>query len=202
MVLVGLDPSFSRTGISVIDTNSKVIRITDVRNTIGKEKNFVNIFKCSLRVHKGIRDFIDELGIDLDYIVSEIPPPRAMFASGLYALDTSLFLDLIYRYPKLKGIYLLHPTYIAHLHGKKKYNKSESVDMAKKLFDIFTTYSYHISYDGRLSHDCAESFLFAVRLYVHMSEDCSIDDDERILEDITGVSRGFLSNKEQLLFSR
>ena len=170
MILVGLDPSFSCAGVSVMDTEKKEIRISDSRETIGKRKSFENVFKASLRTHQNIRDIFDMVDVKPDYLLSEKPYSGGQFSSGLHTLDGTLFLDLIYRYKSLQKVFLITSRFLSHVHSQnnvKDYSKSDSTKLAREgLLPIFEEYGYDIEYGikvslkGGLNNNTAESFIF------------------------------------------
>lgn len=162
-VYVGIDPSFKRTGISIYK-NNKVI-IDRACTEVNADKSFEAVFHDASaqvgRVLNCIRPYVDKE--DEVLIISECPPPNGEFSPGLWGLDVLLFrtLQAAFKNNAVK-IFRIYPNYLGHLHGKRKYSKTESLvmaqDMIKELnLDIFVL-------KGRMSHDEAESFLFLIRL--------------------------------------
>lgn len=162
MVIVGLDPSFTNTGIAIIDSSRKVIKFASFGSPIGGN-SFVNLMNAVKSRTEGIIGIITDYGAP-DYIISETPPPQGSFGSGLFGLDVHLLLTLKAEYGV--KIYGVAPTYVGHLHHTRKYNKSQSVALAKQLLTSFTKHGYTQSLSGRLSADMSEAFLFAVRMFV------------------------------------
>ena len=162
---VGIDPSMKRSGISMY-YKGKVL-IDCVANSLSKEKSFENVY---LDVIKQANDMIKTIFTMRDTIagedkivvkvISEVPPPRGQFAPGLYALDV-LYISHLYSLKNVESIYRLYPNYLAHVHGKRNYAKSESVTLAKRYYKIITGNEC-----PKINHDEAESFIFLSRLLV------------------------------------
>ena len=159
VVYVGIDPSYKRTGISIYCEGK--VRITSVSLESDPNKSFEKIYldvqNQVSQIIRAIRGKVALLGPDLDFkVLTECPPPQGSFAPGLWALDVSMIKEL-------KGmgaeVFRVCPNYIGHFHGKRTFNKSESVEKAKVILKKFDH-----SVDGRLSHDQAESFIFLCRL--------------------------------------
>ena len=138
-----------------------------VANSLSKEKSFENVY---LDVIKQANDMIKTIFTMRDTIagedkivvkvISEVPPPRGQFAPGLYALDV-LYISHLYSLKNVESIYRLYPNYLAHVHGKRNYAKSESVTLAKRYYKIITGNEC-----PKINHDEAESFIFLSRLLV------------------------------------
>lgn len=214
MIIVGIDPSFSCAGISVMDIESKRVRISDVRTKIGK-KTYENIFWTSMKVEKGIRMIIDEVG-DPTVIISEKPYHGGSFSSGMHTLDSIIFLNLMYKYKNLSKVYLITPRFLSHVHGQnglKNYKKSDSTNLVRKgLIPVLRDYGWDIEYGskfdekkefkGGLNNNTAESFIFLMRFFVKMSSLDEITIESRLLDDIFGVARGLFTEKEEVLFNK
>lgn len=211
MILVGLDPSFSGAGVSVLDTEERKIRISDARDKIGR-KTFENVFEASLRIHQKIRDFFDLIEVNPDILMSEKPYAGGQFSSGLHTLDGTLFLDFIYRYKSLKRVYLMTARFLTHVHkqnGIKKYSKSDSTKLVRSgLLPVFEEYGYDIEYGirgslkGGLNNNSAESFIFLARLFLMVNEKDKFDCREGLMDDLYNVAKGLFTEKEDLLFDR
>lgn len=159
---IGLDPSFTRTGISIYNVDEKSLQVCRVENKdLPAKKSFDNMFHL---VNLTIRNILSRLpspdGNEL-IILSEVPPPSGQFSSGLYALDTALLreISLIYK----STIYIVPPTYIGSVHGTRKYNKSTSTILGNKLLSLFS----NVVMDKKnICHDESESLIFLIRLLV------------------------------------
>lgn len=155
-IFVGLDPSFTRTGLSLVDTENKEVLFTSFSCQIG-EKQFENVYKASKNIVASLQSFLSPY--KNVRIVMECPLPSAMFSPGLYCLDTlifSTFESLIDR--------TYSPTYLVKLHGKRKYTKQDSVDLALERLEVLKDKGYVVK-QKRINHDCAESFLYLFDFY-------------------------------------
>lgn len=160
MIYIGIDPSFSNTGLVAIDDVNKTITIASYGSSIGGN-TFSNLFFHSLDRVSHISDWVHSQSPD--YILTETPPPSGSFSSGLYGLDILLCSRLI---SMCDNVYAVAPTYVGHLHGTRKYTKTQSVELAKKLIAEYQSMGFTFNKYGRLSNDCAEALLFATRLFV------------------------------------
>ena len=213
MILAGIDPSFSCSGISVMDTEKKIIRISDVREKIGV-KNYQNIFWTSLDVYDGVDKILNCLG-EVDYIVSETPYAGGQFSSGLHALDSIIFLNLLYSHKSLQKVFLISSRFLTHVHRKngiKKYSKSDSTKLVREgIFPILEKYDFDIEYGnkykekkdfkGGLNNNTAESFIFLFRLFVNL---CRDDEDKReMFDEVYQVAKGLYDGDiEDILVER
>lgn len=183
MKLVGIDPSFNRTGISIYKNG----KLTITSKGYEGEKippTFQNIWRKAGKLSLDILNVIKPNKNTI--IISEVPPPQGQYSPALWCLDSMLF-DALQEFDC--KIYNLPPTYLGHVHGKRKYSKSESVVLANSILakigidvDIQTK-------SGKLNHDSAESFVMLCRLFVIKG---------MYLEELRDW-RGFFSEKEKIL---
>lgn len=180
MVLAGCDPSFQRAGIAIWKEDS--IIITEVKTDVNPEKSFPQVFEDAQDQSERIVEVMRKYGVSV--LMSECPPPQGSFAPGLYGLDV-LYLD------KLKDVetYILYPNYLQHVHGKRKYNKSESVELARKLLDSLGSDVKVNLLTKRFSNDQAEAVIFLCRLFVLKG----------MYINKLSICKGLFSNKEKQL---
>ena len=188
MILIGIDPSYSRTGLIIMNTESKEIRSIKVENKIG-EKDFVNLYN---KANDQSNKIIKEIPNKIDYVMSECPLPQAQFSSGLFALDSLMLYKLSLNRPKM--INVLHPSYLKYIHKSSKYTKTDSVNLAKSFLEVFTKNGYIFSVNGRWSNDECEAFIFSVRLFV------SLKIDNVIIRELALVNSRILDKKENKLY--
>ena len=155
-MLCGLDPSFKRTGISIYTGDTIVI--TSYKVDLEKEKTFQNVWKEACEIATKVTEKISEYRVS--QVISEVPPPRGEYSPGLWCLD-SLIMDRLFR-ASIDKIYTIGPQYIGHVHGKRGYSKTESVELAK---NIISRLNLKVEV-GRINHDEAESFILLCRLFV------------------------------------
>lgn len=162
--LVGLDCSFSRTGISIINLNKKEIIFETASCKIG-EKIFENVFHSAVSIVNQLKEILYKYN---NYkIVMEAPLPCSSMSPALYALDTLImnsFEDHI--------IKTYNPaTLRSKIHGHK-YEKKESQELAYRYINILSKSGYIVKSDigikKKITHDNAEAFLYC-HLYLKES---------------------------------
>lgn len=155
MIIIGLDPSFKRTGIAKVSIEDRVIELKDCSVPLSQdEKTFKHVYTCALMQVEQIVREIPEDGI----VISEEPIPSSMFSAGLFCLDSMLFQRLG---PHLKAT--THPSYLLHLLGKSR-TKTDSVNKVKEILTLFEKRGYKVIKKGRISHDACEAFLISLKL--------------------------------------
>lgn len=157
--LIGLDPSFSRTGICIIDTENKYIYFDTASCKIG-EKQFENVVHAAQSVVRQIKAVFDNVcGCDSINIVMESPLPMSSMSSALYSLDT-----LIYHTFEDHIRHTYNPaTLRSRIHGHK-YDKKDSQTLTDKYLNILAKFGYIIKSEmgtkKKICHDCGEAFLY------------------------------------------
>ena len=156
--LVGLDPSFTRTGICIIDLNSKEIFFETASCKIG-EKIFENVYKAAKDIARQISDIVYKRCSDNFDMISESPLPCSSMSPALYALDTLIY-DTFESHFKIT----YNPaTLRSKIHGHK-YEKKESQELAYKYINILSKSGYILKSDigikKKITHDNAEAFLY------------------------------------------
>ena len=91
MVIFGIDPSFKRTGVTIIKSRS--IEIVKVEHEV-LEKDFLSTALLCDSIHKDIRSLLEPYKSEEIHLVSEYPPPFSQYSAGLYALDVHFVLAL------------------------------------------------------------------------------------------------------------
>lgn len=185
-VYIGIDPSFKRTGLAFMSENK--IFVDEVKRESNDDKSFEQIFRDCNEVSNEVLGKIVRLYDPREtefYIFSECPPPQGSFSPGLYGLDITLF-------GSLKGlrsqVNVLYPNFIGHVHGKRKYNKSESVEVAKFILSKYN----HVILSKRLSHDESEAVIILARNLASVN---------LLDKDILSRYPGLKDKKEKVLFS-
>ena len=162
--LVSLDPSFTRTGICIINLRSKEIFFETASCKIG-EKQFENVVHAAQSIVNQLSSIINEhCGDDYD-LISESPLPMSSMSSALYSLGT-----LIYTTFESHIVKTYNPATLRSKIHHHKYDKKDSLDLAEKYIKILSEKEYIILSElgtkKKISHDCAESFLY-IHLYLH-----------------------------------
>ena len=157
MVLVGIDPEFTRAGISIYYNG--VITIDECKTPSSKFKTFEQVYSDAEFQSNQIYSRVKDLVVSLEgpiIVFMECPPPVGNYSPALYALDTLL----IHRFWSIsEDIFRIYPTYRNHLFGMRKAPKSLSVAFANEALESFKTDLR----TKRLSHDEADSIIFLMR---------------------------------------
>lgn len=177
--LVSLDPSFTRTGICIIDLENKHIMFYTASNKIG-EKQFENVVHAAQSIVIQLQTIIKN-NCNNDYaLIHESPLPMSSMSSALYSLDTLIYHTFEQHIKKTYN----PATLKSQIHGHK-YEKRDSQNLAEKYIKVLIDKGYSITTiygtKRKIPHDCAEAFLYA-HLYLHDNEhpDFQFDNSEDI----------------------
>lgn len=164
MQLLALDPSYSRTGLTFLDTETRNIHISRFTSHIGIKRGFKESYTASCYMRDQVFDYVSALRDTSPlYVAGEIASPSGLASSSMWMLDTILLHDL----PKIlhaTDSYMFHTSYLTFLHHKR-YRKSESLELAKLFKKEFEELGYISLLTKRFTHDEAESFLLMTRLF-------------------------------------
>lgn len=184
MVILSIDPSFKALSFSLYDSDTKKVYIDTVSYPLGTSIGFEKIFDAVhvqwYQLHNKIDDYIQKNNISVDVVISEIPPPVGNFSAGLYALDYTILNNLFEKYTTIKDLFILSPSFLTKVHGRRGYKKSESTALVKYFIDEVLSDSFDVYIPdsvsdkgrvskGRLNNDKAESFIFLLRLMVRLN---------------------------------
>lgn len=184
MVILAIDPSFKALSFSLYDSDTKKVYIDTVSYPLGTSIGFEKIFDAVhvqwYQLHNKIDDYIQKNNISIDVVISEIPPPVGNFSAGLYALDYTILNNLFEKYTTIKDLFILSPSFLTKVHGRRGYKKSESTALVKYFIDEVLSDSFDVYIPdsvsakgrvskGRLNNDKAESFIFLLRLMVRLN---------------------------------
>nr|DAN56481.1 MAG TPA: HOLLIDAY JUNCTION RESOLVASE [Bacteriophage sp.] len=184
MVILAIDPSFKALSFSLYDSDTKKVYIDTVSYPLGTSIGFEKIFDAVhvqwYQLHNKIDDYIQKNNISIDVVISEIPPPVGNFSAGLYALDYTILNSLFEKYTTIKDLFILSPSFLTKVHGRRGYKKSESTVLVKYFIDEVLSDSFDVYIPdsvsakgrvskGRLNNDKAESFIFLLRLMVRLN---------------------------------
>jgi len=210
MVILAIDPSFKALSFSLYDSDTKKVYIDTVSYPLGTSIGFEKIFDAVhvqwYQLHNKIDDYIQKNNISIDVVISEIPPPVGNFSAGLYALDYTILNSLFEKYTTIKDLFILSPSFLTKVHGRREYKKSESTALVKYFIDEVLSDSFDVYIPdsvsakgrvskGRLNNDKAESFIFLLRLIVRLNINGLAD---KIKSEVEGLSH----EGEKLLRSR
>lgn len=193
--IVSIDPSYTRSGICII--KDKHIYFHTASEKIG-EKNFTNVVKAAQSVVNQIRNIIYSYGDEFE-LVHEEPIPNSSMSSALYCLDSLLYTEFESHIVKT-----YNPSYLrSRIHGRK-YDKTDSVNLATKYLKILEDRGYIITINickaRKLSHDCCEALLYA-HAYLHDSGNVDFQFDNADEIAAFKLRQKELKRREKLLLS-
>lgn len=162
LVIIGLDPEYTRAGLAVY-YDGKIV-VSDCKTPPNAEKSYEQVFRDAYsqteRIKTTLITMIAQLGcydrVSPD-VYSECPPPQGNYASGLYGLDIHLHCELT---KSGFHVYRLYPNFIDHVHGKRKSTKTEHVDTAMKILSHFEWCNLT---GKKLNHDQADAVILLAR---------------------------------------
>ncbi len=210
MVILAIDPSFKALSFSLYDSDTKKVYIDTVSYPLGTSIGFEKIFDAVhvqwYQLRSKIDEYLKENNISIDIVISEIPPPVGNFSAGLYALDYTILNSLFESYTTIRDLFILSPSFLTKVHGRRGYKKSESTALVKYFIDEVLSDSFDVYIPdsvsakgrvskGRLNNDKAESFIFLLRLIVRLNINGLAD---KIKSEVEGLSY----EGEKLLRSR
>lgn len=172
MKYIAVDPSFTKTGMAALDTETKEILLKPITPE-GKNDTYKDTIERSALVATGI---LEEIGVwDKVLILFEEPMIASLKASSLGALSGVLATTLLLL-PNIIEVYTVNPVTITRLNSalpyKKQFSKKQlSQRVAEGLIGLFEKLDYTIvlktlryNKDGlprarKMSHDEAEALI-------------------------------------------
>lgn len=143
----------------ILDKEGMVIEASRVSSPI-PSKSFRGI---NIAVSSIVEEIEDKVK-DVELMIMEEPFPNAQFSSGLFALDSVI-------YNRLKDrleLYTVNPNMLGSIHGKRKYSKTESVELSMKLLEVFTAEGYENVTKHKWCHDESEAFIYLAMMVASM----------------------------------
>ena len=137
--LVGIDPSFSRTGLCCVmqDGSKRVIFHNLSHPMTGKasadgsvKRGFHSVFEAAFALANDISSWVSQF--DPVRVIMEEPLPASSMSPALYCLDSLIFERL---HDKVVQTY--NPSTLRTIHSKRDYTKTDSVNRATKLLEKF-----------------------------------------------------------------
>lgn len=152
VTLVGIDPSFTRTGIAVLAKDRKIIFHT-LSHQIGK-KDFIHVYQAAYSLAVQLKEYLDQF---TPYIaVMEYAPPISSMSPALYSLDS------LYHFVLHKSIaHLYHPMMLAKIIGKRDRTKADSVIRGLSIINDLKTEGWAALQNRTPCHDCLEALIYA-----------------------------------------
>jgi len=132
-VLASIDPSFTSTGLAIVDLNNKTIYTRPIQ--IGcPDKSFFGMQQSITLIVYELEQEMKKH--DVDSLVHEEPFPGQMFSPALYGLDSAIFQTF-----QTMILHTYHPTILRKIHGGK-YTKTDSKNLALKVLSLLSDYKY------------------------------------------------------------
>ena len=198
--IVSLDPSYTRTGICILDLLNKNIYFHTASCKIG-EKQFENVVHAAQSIVKQLSSIINDIcGEAYFSMIMESPLPASSMSPALYCLDSLIYNEFESHITKTYNPSTLR----SRIHGRK-YDKSDSVNLACKYLKILEDagYTYYLIVDRarKVPHDCCEALLY-LHLWLKDSgnKDFQFDNSEEIAA--FKLRQKELKKREKLLRSR
>lgn len=186
---MGMDLSFTRAGITIIDLEEKKVYNHAIKGNMGRSFNVV--YKEGVSRCRTLNDIM-KMYPKINTCISEAPFAGGITSCGLFLLDSLIFYTL--QLSGVKTLYTSHPSHLKHIHGKA-YEKSDSVKLANELRVILQKNGYTLN-KNKITHDEAESTIYACRLLVLLNA------DSKLTSEIIKHNKRFADKKEELLYTK
>lgn len=198
MVYIGVDPSYTKTGVCCVDTTNKKIVFKSL-SPKGTNKDYKEAVVRSEFVADSINEIINKYG--RPKVIIEEPLNSSFKASRLGILSGVIVRSLTVN-ENVVEVLSIPPSYVYSINRpiikEESLNKKKaSVALAKEIIKYFKGNGYSIETDGGtkknrkravISHDEAEAFIIA----------CSIIEEKDIKESLNKINIGFSSEPKIL----
>lgn len=177
-VLVLIEPSLSAFGVAIIDSKNKKIILDQFSSD--NHHNFVLMCWSICNLYEDFYNKYKEYINEELYVAQEAPISSGINSGKLNALGIYFYTRLgeLSSYHKIKTF---HPIKLKMFHGKKGYNKKDTIDVVNNMLEIFKNKGYEIEVRySRLKKSIeitdgeADAFIYAVKAYVDLK--CEIYD--------------------------
>lgn len=149
--IVGIDPSFSRTGIAILTKDKQIIFHT-LTEQIGK-KDFIHTYNSAYILATQLREYLNPY---LPFkVVMEYAPPVSSMSPALYCLD-SLYHFVLHPYIA----HLYHPMTLATVIGKRARTKADSVLKGLSIIEELKADGWVMTQKRKPCHDCLEALIY------------------------------------------
>lgn len=172
-VFVGIDPSFTSTGLCIVDSLSKVITLTNLSYGKTLSKDFATVFRVASEFSNTIVGFILRESIlnNCDFITSlvvtsEMPSAFGYSILPLVTLDTVLYLRLLGLHSLTSDFkfYATPTVFPKFIINSKKADKKQCVLVAKTIIDSITEHSeWVVDQRSKFTSDEAEALFISLK---------------------------------------
>ena len=149
--IVGIDPSFTRTGIAILTKDKKIIFHT-LSEQIGK-KDFIHTYQAAHSLAVQLRDYLKQF--EPFVVVMEYAPPVSSMSPALYCLDSLYHFVL---HPFIVQLY--HPMTLTSIIGKKDRSKADSVVKGLSIIKELQELGWDMMQKRKPCHDCLEALIY------------------------------------------
>ncbi len=149
--IVGIDPSYTRTGIVVLTSDKRLIFHT-LSEHIGK-KDFIHTYNSAYSLAIQLKEYLSQF--EPYEVVMEYAPPVSSMSPALYCLDALYHFVL---HDKIKHLY--HPMTLATIIGKRDRTKADSVLRGLSIIEDLKKQGYVVNQKRKPCHDCMEALIY------------------------------------------
>lgn len=184
---MGLDMSYTSAGVALYNDKDKKIVFHVIKHKAGTKfnENVVNAITISNR----LTNFLKDEGTP-NAVFIEQPFNGANFSSGLYLLD-GVVINNLYTMG-VSRVYTFHTSYLNYIKMIKKADKKTSLELAKKIVEVFEKHGYDINKE-KYTHDESEALIFLTRGV------CMFSKDKKLCNDLILCAIRFKEEKESLV---
>lgn len=199
-ILISIDPSFTRSGICIINLVTKEISFETAGCKIG-EKLFENVVHSAQNIVTQLKSIFKKYSTDDNFdLIHESPLPCSSMSSALYSLDSLIYNEFE---SNIRKTY--NPATLRSKIHKHKYEKKDSSDLANKYLENLNKSGYRIvsvlGTKKKIPHDCAEAFLYSW-LYLHENGHSDFQFDNKDEAEAFKLRQKELKKREKLLLKQ
>lgn len=173
---IGLDPSMSHFGVTVIDTEHKIVLLDDL--TADNHHDFVLMCWAIANLYNKFCDrYSYYVNKETTYYAQEAPISAGINAGKLNALGEHFYINLGAK-SKYERIRTYHPMKLKSFHHKKGYKKKDTIDVVTSILEYMEKEGYSIKIvvsrtkkDLTITDGEADSFMYAIRTYLVYNND-------------------------------
>lgn len=177
-VYIGIDPSLSGFGISIIDKNKNQIILDEFK--ADNHHNFILMCWSISNLYNVIFDKYKNYINEETTIAQELPISSGINSGKLNALGIHFYNELG-KYSKYANIYCYHPIKLKVFHHKRKYDKKDTMTVIEDIFNIFKShgYSIEIRYSRtkkslNITNNEADASMYVIKTYINKNPDDQI----------------------------
>jgi len=187
---IGYDPSFTDFGVSVIDTEKKIIDLSSYKLSPGSKKLKL-ITWASLNIVEEIKIYLDSKSyLENSFFISqESPAPRAPGSSlpMLWVLGSTVFKEFG-SLSKYENIDLYNVMAMRTLHNNKKHDKKDTMLIVAKITKLMEEeFGYKTILSRKYDDGMADAFIYSMLGYIKHNKEDKLS--LRVLEEYPQLSK-------------